>query len=220
MKNLAHWGPTMRDESIAEPVGRDTARGTAAESTVGDAERAVDLDRALEAILFISDEPVPLVALAAAVSQPVARVREALARLCADYDGQNGTTPRGFELREVGGGYRMYVRSGYEDIVGDFVAVRQPARLSQAALETLTVIAYRQPVTRSQVAQVRAVNVDSVVRTLLARGLITESGNDPQTGAILYETTELLLEHLGINSIDELPKISPFLDDGRDGFSD
>lgn len=215
----------MRDESIVESAAGDGVVGEgvasiAAEPVAGDAERAVDLDRALEAILFISDEPVPLVALAAAVSQPVARVREALARLCADYDGKNGTTPRGFELREVGGGYRMYVRSGYEDIVGDFVAVRQPARLSQAALETLTVIAYRQPVTRSQVAQVRAVNVDSVVRTLLARGLITESGNDPQTGAILYETTELLLEHLGINSTDELPKISPFLDDGRDGFSD
>ena len=121
----------MRDESIADTVGRDAAGGTAAESTVGNAGRAVDLDRALEAILFISDEPVPLVALAAAVSQPVARVREALARLCADYDGQNGTTPRGFELREVGGGYRMYVRSGYEDIVGDFVAVRPRSKHSR-----------------------------------------------------------------------------------------
>lgn len=203
MKNSERWGPTMRDEQ-----------------NMPDASRTIDLDRALEAILFISDEPVPLVALAAAVSQPVGKVREAIARLRADYDGEDGGPQRGFELREVGGGYRMYVRSGYEDIVGDFVAVRQPARLSQAALETLTVIAYRQPVTRSQVAQVRAVNVDSVVRTLLARGLVTESGNDPQTGAILYETTDLLLELLGINSLDELPKISPFLDDGRDGFND
>ncbi len=206
----------MRDEPTA-----GSAVNTAAEPTAPrNPEHTVDLDRALEAILFISDEPVPLVALAAAVSHPVARVREAIARLRADYDGEEGGTPRGVELREVGGGYRMYVRSGYEDIVGDFVAVQQPARLSQAALETLTVIAYRQPVTRSQVAQVRAVNVDSVVRTLLARGLITESGNDAHTGAILYETTELLLELLGINSLDELPKISPFLDDGRDGFSD
>lgn len=198
----------------AEPNKLDTANSAASE------QPPVDLERALEAILFISEEPVPLVALAAAVSQPVVRVRAALERLRADYDGELDGPRRGFEIREVGGGLRMYVRADYDDIVGDFVAVRQPSRLSQAALETLTVIAYRQPVTRSQVAQVRAVNVDSVVRTLLARGVITEAGPDPHTGAILYETTELLLELLGINSLDELPKISPLLDDGQDGFDD
>ena len=114
----------------------------------------------------------------------------------------------------------MYVRESFDDIVEDYVSVRQPSRLSQAALETLTVIAYRQPVSRSQVAQVRAVNVDSVVRTLLARGLITEAGQEEVTGATLYVTTELLLQHLGINSLEELPKISPLLEDGRDGFDE
>lgn len=182
-----------------------------------DTSRNVDLARALEAILFVSDEPVSLVSLAAAVSQPVAAVRSAVQELIDDYDGVSGGARRGFELREVGGGWRMYVRAEFDDIVGDFVSVRQPSRLSQAALETLTVIAYRQPVTRSQVAQVRAVNVDSVVRTLLTRGLITESGVDAVTGATLYSTTELLLQFLGINSLEELPKISPLLDDGQEG---
>lgn len=180
----------------------------------------IDLARALEAILFVSDEPVALVALAAAVSRPVAAVRDAVHRLRAEYDGEFGGAPRGFELREVGGGWRMYVRETYDDIVGDYVSVRQSARLSQAALETLTVIAYRQPITRSQVAQVRAVNVDSVVRTLVTRGLIAEVGQDEVTGALLYGTTELLLSQLGINTIDELPRISPLLDDGRDGFDE
>ncbi|MFD2759120.1 SMC-Scp complex subunit ScpB [Gulosibacter faecalis] len=185
-----------------------------------DAPAEIDLDRALEAMLFVSDEPVPVVALAAAVSQPVRAVHDALLRLVADYDGESGGARRGFELREVGGGWRMYVRADFDDIVGDFVSVRQPSRLSQAALETLTVIAYRQPVTRSQVAQVRAVNVDSVVRTLVSRGLIAEAGVDEVTGGTLYATTDLLLQFLGINSIEELPKISPLLDDGQDGFHD
>ena len=180
----------------------------------------IDLDRAIEAILFVADEPIALVALAAAVSRPVGQVRDAVERLRREYDGGFGGPARGIEVREVAGGWRMYVRTDYDEIVGDFVAVRQPSRLSHAALETLTVIAYRQPVTRSQVAQVRAVNVDSVVRTLLARGLITEAGHDEVTGATLYVTTEQLLEHLGINTLDELPKISPLLDDGQDGFDD
>jgi segregation and condensation protein B len=104
--------------------------------------------------------------------------------------------------------------------VTDFVGSQAPARLSQAALETLAVIAYKQPVSRSQVAQIRAVNVDGVVRTLLGRGLITEVRTDPETGAMLYGTTDLLLEKLGISSLEELPHISPLLDDGSDGFDD
>ncbi|KAB1643880.1 SMC-Scp complex subunit ScpB [Gulosibacter chungangensis] len=195
MKNSPRWEPTMTAESV-------------------------DLKRALEAILFVSDEPVPLVSLATAVSAPVRQVRDAVASLVEDYDGKLDGPVRGFELREVGGGWRMYVRESFDEIVGDYVSVRQPSRLSQAALETLTVIAYRQPVSRSQVAQVRAVNVDSVVRTLLARGLITEAGQEELTGATLYVTTELLLQHLGINSLEELPKISPLLEDGRDGFDE
>ena len=102
----------------------------------------------------------------------------------------------------------------------DFVLTENPSRLSQAALETLAVIAYKQPITRSSIAQIRAVNVDSVVRTLVGRGLVTESSTDPETGALTYETTDLLLTHLGIASLDELPLISPLLPDGSGGFDD
>lgn len=178
----------------------------------------VELDRAVEAILFVADEPLSLVTIAGAVSRPVSDVRASIGRLVADYNGDLGGPERGFELREVGGGWRLYVRETLDDIVADFVLTRQPSRLSQAALETLAVIAYRQPITRSQVAQVRAVNVDSVVRTLVARGLIAEDGHDDVTGAIRYVTTQALLVHLGLNSLDELPKISPLLDEGQDGF--
>lgn len=178
------------------------------------------LTEKVEAILLVIDEPIGLVALAAAVGAPVAAVRQTLETLVADYDGEGRGPRRGFELREVGGGWRLYVREDHDDLVADFIGGQAPARLSQAALETLAVIAYKQPVTRSQVASIRAVNVDSVVRTLLARGLITELFADSETGAINYGTTDALLQHLGINSIDELPPISPLLDDGADGFDE
>ncbi len=178
------------------------------------------LTERLEAILLIIDEPLGLVALAAAVGAPVPAVRQAIERLVDDYDGNGGGPRRGFELREVGGGWRLYVREDHDDLVAEFVGGQAPARLSQAALETLAVIAYKQPVTRSQVASIRAVNVDSVVRTLLARGLITELFADSETGAVNYGTTDALLQNLGINSIDELPPISPLLDDGADGFDE
>lgn len=188
--------------------------------TVEETVRDSPLSERVEAILLIIDEPISLVALAAAVGAPVPAVRQTVEMLVADYDG-HGTGPRrGFELREVGGGWRLYVRDDHDDLVAEFVGGQAPARLSQAALETLAVIAYKQPVTRSQVASIRAVNVDSVVRTLLARGLITELFADSETGAINYGTTEALLQHLGINSLDELPPISPLLDDGADGFDE
>jgi segregation and condensation protein B len=180
----------------------------------------VPIARTLEAILMVADEPQSLVALATAVGQPVAAVRQAVESLVADFDGVDATTRRGFELREVGGGWRFYVREEFDPIVRDFVLTQNPTRLSQAALETLAVIAYKQPITRGAIAQIRAVNVDSVVRTLLGRGLITESFTDAETGAIKYETTELLLTHLGINTLDDLPLISPLLADGRGGFDD
>ena len=179
-----------------------------------------DIARQLEAILFVVDEPQSLVSLATAVSAPGAAVRQAVEGLIADYDGETGGPRRGFELREVGGGWRLYVREDHDPLVAAFVNSQTPSRLSQAALETLAVIAYKQPVTRGQVASIRAVNVDSVVRTLVARGLITEVGQDAETGAILYGTTDALLAHLGINSLDELPPISPLLDDGADGFEE
>ncbi|MET4640251.1 SMC-Scp complex subunit ScpB [Mycetocola sp. 2940] len=178
----------------------------------------VDLERALEAILMIADEPQSLVGLATAVRRPVKAVHEAINRLVADYDGVDGSIQRGFELREVGGGWRIFVRAAYDEVVADFVTAENPSRLSQAALETLAVIAYKQPITRSSVASIRAVNVDSVVRTLAGRGLITELFTDSETGAINYGTTPLMLQQLGINSLDELPPISPLLADGSEGF--
>lgn len=182
----------------------------------------VDVARALEAIFMVVDEPQSVVGLASAVGRPVKEVRAAIAELVADYDGNGagGGPRRGFELREVGGGWRIYVRSELDDVVRDFVHTQNPSKLSQAALETLAVIAYKQPISRGAIASIRAVNVDSVVRTLLGRGLITEAFTDSETGAIHYETTDLLLVQLGINSLDELPKISPLLDDGSEGFDD
>ncbi len=172
----------------------------------------------IEAVLLVIDEPIPVLTLAAAVGAPLGVVQTALTELVADYDGTNGTPQRGFELREIGGGWRLYVRSALDGIVADFIGSQSPTRLSQAALETLAVIAYKQPVTRGQVASIRAVNVDSVVRTLLARGLITEVFTDSETGAINYGTSDALLSYLGINTLDELPPISPLLDDGSEGF--
>jgi segregation and condensation protein B len=180
----------------------------------------VDLERALEAVLMVADEPMPLVSLATALGAPIAAVRQSVERLVADYDGAEGGPVRGFELREVGGGWRIYVRPAYDDVVKEFVLTQNPTKLSQAALETLAVIAYKQPISRGAVAAIRAVNVDSVVRTLLGRGLIQEAYTDTETGAIHYETTPLLLTSLGINSLEELPKISPLLADGSDGFDD
>ena len=190
---------------------------TTNDATANDARTEYqDVARRLEAILLVIEEPQSLVALATAVSAPVAAVRQAIESLVDDYDGKAGGPRRGFELREVGGGWRLYVRAEHDDLVSEFVNTQAPSRLSQAALETLAVIAYKQPVTRGQVAAIRAVNVDSVVRTLLGRGLITEEFADPETGAIHYGTTDALLVNLGINSLDELPPISPLLPDVSD----
>jgi len=185
-----------------------------------DARSPHDIERSLEAILVVADEPQSLVSLATALNAPVPAVRQSIERLVADYDGEAGGPRRGFELREVGGGWRLYVRADHDELVRDFVLTQNPSKLSQAALETLAVIAYKQPISRGSIASIRAVNVDSVVRTLLGRGLITEAFTDSETGAIHYATTDLLLSQLGINSLDELPLISPLLEDGAEGFDD
>jgi segregation and condensation protein B len=212
----------------AEPGGADEVddaraveqelRASGVGAGAGSGDAAAALDRQLEAILMIADQPQSLVALAAAVGAPVPDVERAVRRLVADFDGIAGTVRRGFELREVGGGWRFYVRPELDTVVEQFVEAERPARLSQAALETLAVVAYKQPITRSQIAAIRAVNVDGVVRTLVARGLIEESFTDSETGAINYVTSGLLLQQLGINSLDELPLISPLLEDGAGGF--
>ena len=171
---------------------------------------------ALEAILMITDVPVSLVSLATALERPVNLVRDAVHALRDDYDSQR----RGFELREVGGGWRIFVRQEFDWAVKMFISNENPTKLSQAALETLAVIAYKQPISRGQVASIRAVNVDSVVKTLLNRGLITELYTDSETGAVHFGTSELMLELLGINSLDELPRISPYLPDASSDFDE
>jgi len=202
-------------DTPAEPATR-SAQETAEPAT----RSAQDIERSLEAILVVADDPQSLVSLATALNVPVPAIRQSIERLVEDYDGLAGGPRRGFELREVGGGWRLYVRADYDELVRDFVLTQNPSRLSQAALETLAVIAYKQPISRGSIASIRAVNVDSVVRTLLGRGLITEAFTDSETGAIHYATTDLLLTQLGINSLDELPLISPLLEDGAEGFDD
>jgi segregation and condensation protein B len=211
------------DTHAAPDIETATDAETAPDTEAARAEAAptLDVDRAVEAILMIADEPLGLVAIATALGRPVPVVRQAVERLVDDYDGTApGSVRRGFELREVGGGWRLYVRSEWDGLISDFVLTQNPSKLSQAALETLAVIAYKQPISRGAVASIRAVNVDSVVRTLLSRGLITEVSTQAETGAILYGTTDLLLTQLGINSLDELPRIAPLLDDGSAGFEE
>jgi len=214
----------MTTDTLAGP-GRAPTPGATHAPTPGVpgsalAAEAAALDRSLEAILMVADEPQSLLHLGTALRRPLSDVRRAIARLVADFDGRDGTVRRGFELREVAGGWRIYVRPEHDAAVADFVLTQNPSKLSQAALETLAVIAYKQPISRGAVASIRAVNVDSVVRTLVGRGLITEVFTDSETGAINYGTTDLLLTQLGINSLDELPYLSPLLADGANGFED
>ncbi|BCW40080.1 segregation and condensation protein B [Arthrobacter sp. StoSoilB3] len=180
---------------------------------------------ALEAVLMVIDQPATSEELAAGLNVTVAVVEDLLEDLRREYSGYTvkapnvdavgfavaSTAPRGFELRNVAGGWRIYSRSDFADIVGRFVLEGQTTRLTQAALETLAVIAYRQPVSRARVSAIRGVNVDSVVRTLTQRGLIEDSGTDPESGAVLYRTTSYFLERMGIGSVAELPQLSPHL---------
>jgi len=164
---------------------------------------------AIEAILFVTEAPVPIGSLAASLQQTTDAVQEALDTLRAGYEERRA----GIEVSEVGGGVRIYTRADHHDVVEHFLQDGQRSRLTQAALETLAVIAYRQPVTRARVSAIRGVNVDGVVRTLLARGLIVEVGSDPETGGGLFRTTELFLERMGLRSLDDLPSLAPLLPD-------
>jgi segregation and condensation protein B len=165
------------------------------------------LRAALEAVLMVVDSPVPAVTLAQVLERPTDEVVRNLRELAGEYDAQG----RGFDLREVAGGWRFYTRAECAPVVERFVLDGQQARLTQAALETLAVVAYRQPVSRARVSGVRGVNVDGVMRTLLARGLVEEAGVDPESGATLYRTTGYFLERLGLTSLDELPELAPYL---------
>lgn len=177
----------------------------AAEETL--AVAVAELRPSLEAILMVADQPLDRAVLATAVGYPVAEVEEALAALAVEYDEQQ----RGFELRHVAGGWRYYTREEFAPVVEAFVLDGQQARLTQAALETLAVVAYKQPVSRARVSAIRGVNVDGVMRTLLSRGLVEEAGHDGEHGATLYRTSGYFLERIGITSLDELPELAPYL---------
>ncbi|WP_091673283.1 SMC-Scp complex subunit ScpB [Amycolatopsis marina] len=165
------------------------------------------LESALEALLLVVDSPASEESLADAVEQPVRRVTETLRSMATRFT-ERGS---GIDLRRVGEGWRFYTRDTYAPFVEKLLLDGQRSKLTRAALETLAVIAYRQPVTRARVAAVRGVNVDGVIRTLLARGLIEETGTDSETGGTLYVTTELFLERLGLSSLTDLPAIAPLL---------
>lgn len=207
-------------KAVQEPSSDDMGSGGADVTALPGGARA-----ALEAVLMVLDQPASATDLAAGLNLTVAAVEELLLELQREYDGYTvkapdmeiasnagfTSSPRGFELRNVAGGWRIYSRAEFADVVGAFVLEGQTARLTQAALETLAVIAYRQPVSRARVSAIRGVNVDSVVRTLTQRGLIEDTGTDPESGAVLYRTTSYFLERMGIGSVAELPQLSPHL---------
>jgi segregation and condensation protein B len=168
-----------------------------------------ELGAVLEALLLVVDAPVSVEALAATTEQPAYRVAAKLQLMADELTGRDS----GIDLREAGGGWRMYTRAQFAPYVERLLLDGARSKLTRAALETLAIVAYRQPVTRARVSAVRGVNVDAVMRTLLARGLITEAGTDPDTGAITFATTELFLERLGLSSLTDLPDIAPLLPD-------
>jgi segregation and condensation protein B len=174
-----------------------------------DTQHSPGLRASLEAILLVADEPVPVVVLAQVLERPRNEVAAELGDLAEEYRNQG----RGFDLREIAGGWRFYTREDCAPLVERFVSDGQEVRLTQAALETLAVVAYRQPASRARVSAVRGVNCDSVMRTLVLRGLVEETGTDAETGAILYRTTAYFLERLGLASLEDLPDLAPFLPD-------
>jgi segregation and condensation protein B len=177
--------------------------------TDSDALGAPSLQAAVEALLMLADEPMSIMTLAEATRTPVEAVEATVRELSEEYADQG----RGFDLREVAGGWRYYTRAECSPLVERWVLDGQQARLTQASLETLAVIAYQQPVSRGKVSAVRGVNVDGVIKTLTTRGLIEETGQEGESGAILYRTTSYFLERLGISSLEELPPLAEHLPD-------
>jgi segregation and condensation protein B len=197
-------------------MNSDPDSQSAPEPTYTQEQNDPGLRASLEAILLVADEPVPVVVLAQVLERPRNEVLAELTDLAASYlaDG------RGFDLREIAGGWRFYTREDCAPLVERFVSDSQEVRLTQAALETLAVVAYRQPVSRARVSAVRGVNCDSVIRTLVLRGLVEESGTDSETGAILYRTTGYFLERLGLAGLEDLPELAPFLPDDIEDIED
>jgi segregation and condensation protein B len=195
------WAPAQ--EGASGPDGAEPG---------GEAVTGPGLRTCLEAILLVADEPVAGNLLAQIVERPTEEVVAALRELADSYTSEH----RGFELRDVAGGWRFYTRDDCAAVVERFVSDSQEVRLTQAALETLAVVAYRQPVSRARVSAVRGVNCDGVMRTLVLRGLVEEDGSDPETGAILFRTTGYFLERLGLPALSDLPDLAPFLPDHLD----
>jgi segregation and condensation protein B len=189
------------ETGVTEPIEDESETDLDLGSFPGGAKSAI------EAVLMVVDEPVSAISLASAIEITVDEVTAHLNELESEY----AAAHRGFTLRSVGGGWRIYSRADYAPVVEKFLLDGQQARLTQAALETLAVIAYRQPVSRGRVGAVRGVNVDGVIRTLLTRGLIEELEEPGEGGSILYGTTPYFLERMGLSSLDELPAIAPFL---------
>lgn len=183
----------------------DLGIDVATEPELDDAE----FGSALEALLLVVDTPVTVEALATATQQPPHRVAARLQEMAGELTARDS----GIDLREAGGGWRLYTRARFAPYVERLLLDGARSKLTRAALETLAVVAYRQPVTRARVSAVRGVNVDAVIRTLVARGLITEAGTDPDSGAVTFSTTELFLERLGLTSLEDLPDIAPLLPD-------
>jgi segregation and condensation protein B len=204
------------DPDGTDPDGTDPDGTDPDDADPDDADPGPGLRTALEAIMLVADEPVAEVLLAQVLERPRGEVAATLRELAAEYTAGG----RGFDLREVAGGWRFYTREDCAPLVERFVRDGQEVRLTQAALETLAVVAYRQPVSRARVSAVRGVNCDGVMRTLTLRGLVEEAGTDPDTGAILYRTTGYFLERMGLASIEDLPDLAPFLPDDFEDIED
>jgi segregation and condensation protein B len=196
--------PTPPDVPAGEPAPEEVPPEPAGELVLLD---SAELLGGLEALLFVMDGPVSEDILAGTLRCPVEQVRDGLIDLAASYDERRA----GLVLRRVGEGWRLYTRDEHAPVVERYLVEGQRSRLTQAALETLAVIAYRQPVTRARISAIRGVGVDGVMRTLLSRGLVHEVGPDPDSGGGLYATTVLFLERLGLTGLDELPPLAPLL---------
>ncbi len=176
--------------------------------TLGEDDGTRELRRAAEALLLVTEEPLGVELLAQLLEIPTGRVDQLCRELAAEYD----ATDRGFQLVEVAGGWRYQSHPDLAPYVERFVLDGQSGRLSNAALETLAIVAYKQPISRAQIAAIRGVNVDGVMRTLSHRGYVDEVGRDPGPGqAVLYGTTSMFLEKLGLNAVDELPPLGEFV---------
>jgi segregation and condensation protein B len=192
-------------------TGHEPARAEAV-AGAGPVQAGAPLRSAVEAILFVLDEPTAPGPIAQALGRSEAEILAVLAELRTEYDAQR----RGFDLRETAGAWRLYTRLDHASYVELFLLHGQQGRLSRPALETLAIVAYRQPVSRAKIAAIRGVNVDGVVRTLLTRGLIEEAGVDAGTGSVLLRTTRLFLERLGLAALEDLPPIAQLLPDVED----